>query len=50
MKSKTILVILIIALLGLLLAYYFLGTGLMKQRHNNEALASQLETANSRKH
>jgi Tfp pilus assembly protein PilO len=44
LKSKTILVILIIALLGLFLAYYFLGTGLMKQRHNNEALASQLET------
>jgi hypothetical protein len=28
--------------LALLAAYYFLGTGLVKQRHNNEVLASQI--------
>ena len=42
MKSKTVFIILIVAMLGLLAAYYFLGTGLIKQRHNNEALASQI--------
>jgi Tfp pilus assembly protein PilO len=42
LRSKTIFVILIVAMLGILTAYYFLGSGLMKQRHNNEALASQI--------
>jgi Tfp pilus assembly protein PilO len=42
LKSKTILVILIVAMLALFGVYYFLGTGLIKQRHSNETLAGQL--------
>jgi Tfp pilus assembly protein PilO len=42
LKSKIAFIILLVIIAGLLVTYYFLGTGLMKQRHNNEALASQL--------
>jgi hypothetical protein len=47
LRSKTLLIILAVVTLALFGAYYVLGTGLVKQRHDNQALASQLDEKSS---
>lgn len=45
MKIKSITTFLIIAIVALLVAYYFLGMGYLRQRQGNEALAVQITRA-----
>jgi hypothetical protein len=47
LKSKALFIVLAVVILALFAVYYFLGTGLVKQRHDNKALASQLTEKSS---
>ena len=45
MKSRSIITFLIIAIVALLVVYYFLGMGYLRQRQGHEALAAQITKA-----